>query len=139
MKSVEILREKLVIKSEALNLLGKQLELCNKEKNEYKRLIDTLYDKNLFLKKSLYFKENQVDPEDENFLHLANSGFLFSSSATSSAKQSQQQLQTSKSNKSKKSALQTPDTRSTSCLFNDIDSEVIILSFLDRDRVLFLI
>ena len=66
---METLKEKLQIKSEALNLLSKQLELCNKEKMDYKQLIDTLYDKNLSLKKSLYFKQNQVDPEDENFFY----------------------------------------------------------------------
>jgi hypothetical protein len=71
-ESPETLREKLQIKSEALNLLGKQLELCNKEKIEYKRLIDTLYDKNLLLKKSIYFKENEVDADDENFFHDNN-------------------------------------------------------------------
>ena len=60
-KSIETLRDKLMIKSEALNLLAKQIELCNKEKTDYKRLIDTLYDKNLTLKKSLYFRENEVN------------------------------------------------------------------------------
>lgn len=63
--SIETLREKLQIKSEALNLLAKQIELCNKEKSEHKRLIDTLYDKNLSLKKSLYFKENEVIEDQE--------------------------------------------------------------------------
>ena len=90
-------------------MLGKQLELCNKEKIEYKRLIDTLYDKNLLLKKSIYFKENQIDAEDENFF---------------SAKDDP----TSKLNKGNK--LNIPNissispNNSTNCLFNDIDSEV---------------
>lgn len=72
--SIDTLREKLQIKSEALNLLAKQIELCNKEKSEHKRLIDTLYDKNLSLKKSLYFKENEViedDPQNSSLSHSA--------------------------------------------------------------------
>lgn len=132
-ESVETLHEKLVIKSEALNLLGKQLELCNKEKNEYKRLIDTLYDKNLALKKELYYQQqNQIDPEDENFLHLAKSGSLFSGSSSPNTKtnsksppppQSHGFLLKAHRSKKPSSSNTAIDARSTSSLFNDIDSE----------------
>ena len=124
-KSIEALREKLHIKSEALNMLGKQLEMCNKEKIEYKKMIDTLYDKNLSLKKMLYLEQNHVDPEDENNLLYA-SGSLFSgtTSPVNVGKQAKQP-------RSQKSALKAPyltkssvDTRSIPSLFNDIDSDV---------------
>ena len=107
-KSIETLREKLQIKSEALNLLAKQIELCNKEKTEYKRLIDTLYDKNLSLKKSLYFKENEVEYADN--LHD-------SSSFNSALNNNKQRKQNSKFfNKL------SPNS-STTTLFSDIESE----------------
>jgi hypothetical protein len=63
------LREKLQIKSEALSLLGKQLELCNKEKQEYKSLVDVLYEKNLQLKKNIYLlkEKNQLDRFDDEY------------------------------------------------------------------------
>jgi hypothetical protein len=51
----------LQIKSESLLLLSQQLENSSKEKDEYKRLIDTLYDKNLTLKKKLYNEQDVVD------------------------------------------------------------------------------
>lgn len=54
-----------------MNLLAKQIEICNKEKFDHKRLIDTLYDKNLSLKKSLYFKENEAHEENsESFFGI---------------------------------------------------------------------
>ena len=106
---MESLREKLQIKSEALNLLAKQLELCNKEKVEYKRLIDVLYDKNLSLKKSLYFKENEVD---ENFFPTENSN------------------QSTKPRKEAKITKSLSPYSSANCLLNDIDSEVCSLIFL---------
>ena len=94
------------------------MELCNKEKVEYKRLIDTLYDKNLLLKKSLYFKENQVDAEDENF---------FNTNIGEHSITSHRLTETSKQTKTNK--LTIPNSispnNSTNCLFNDIDSEVI--------------
>ena len=55
----EILKEQLQIKSESLLLLSQQLENSIKEKDEYKRLIDTLYDKNLILKKQLYNEQHE--------------------------------------------------------------------------------
>jgi hypothetical protein len=116
-KSSEALREKLKIKSEALNLLGKQLESCNKEKIEYKRLIDTLYDKNLSLKKSLYFKQNQVDAEDENFFQL-NAMPLAPSKSSNFL--DDRHLKSSK----KYQANSISPNNSTATLFNDIDSEV---------------
>jgi hypothetical protein len=117
------LREKLQIKSEALNLLSKQLDICNKEKIEYKRLIDTLYDKNLLLKKNLYFKENQIDADDENFFdtkkdtHSTNRGNQTSSKLGNSNKLAVLNMSSISPN------------NSTSCLFNDIDSEVKNVSF----------
>jgi Txe/YoeB family toxin of Txe-Axe toxin-antitoxin module len=100
------LREKLQIKSEALNLLAKQIEICNKEKTEYKRLIDTLYDKNLTLKKKLYFKENEVEDSNE----------LADSSSFNSAF-SQKKLAKKDTN------IQLSPNNSTSTLFTDIESE----------------
>ena len=105
------------IKSEAINLLGKQLELCNKEKLEYKKLIDTLYDKNLSLKKSLYFKENQVDAEDENFFELKNKTADLGSSSGHAKHKKNNHLSLSNS---------TSPNISTASLFNDIDSDVSI-------------
>ncbi|CAF1040162.1 unnamed protein product [Brachionus calyciflorus] len=66
-ETIETLREKLLIKSESLKLLSRQLEQCNKEKNDYKRLIDQLYDKNLSLKKTLFFKENSTSNTQNDF------------------------------------------------------------------------
>jgi hypothetical protein len=118
------LREKLKIKSEALNLLGKQLDLCNKEKIEYKRLIDTLYDKNLLLKKNLYFKENQIDADDENFFN--NKKDTISTNRLTEA--------SSKINKSNNLTVSNISSispnNSTNCLFNDIDSEVKSIFFI---------
>ena len=112
------MREKLQIKSEALNLLGKQLDLCNKEKIEYKRLIDTLYDKNLLLKKNLYFKENQIDADDENFFDIKKDISTTRLNDTSS--------KLNKSNKLTVSNISSiSPNNSTNCLFNDIDSDVI--------------
>lgn len=126
-------------------MLGKQLELCNKEKNEYKRLIDTLYDKNLSLKKTLYYQQQQgqMDADDESsLLHMTASGSLFSgvsspgsaqvkantaSTALNAKSQHHFLLRSPKSNPKKSSSAtagSATDTRSTSCLFNDIDSEV---------------
>jgi hypothetical protein len=123
-KSIETLREKLKIKSEALNLLGKQLDLCNKEKIEYKRLIDTLYDKNLLLKKNLYFKENQIDADDENFFN--NKKDTISTNRLTEA--------SSKINKSNNLTVSNISSispnNSTNCLFNDIDSEVKSIFFI---------
>ena len=113
------MREKLKIKSEALNLMSKQLELCNKEKLEYKRLIDTLYDKNLSLKKSLYFKQNQVDAEDENFFQLNSMPLVgMKNMSTSSNNHSDK----SKNNKYLNPISVSPNS-STTALFSDIDSE----------------
>ena len=56
------LKEQLQIKSESLLILSQQLENSVKEKDEYKRLIDTLYDKNLVLKKKLYNNQQQDSP-----------------------------------------------------------------------------
>ena len=117
-QSIESLREKLQIKSEAINLLGKQLELCNKEKLEHKKLIDTLYDKNLSLKKSLYFKENRVDAEDENFFELKNQPSDMSSN-TNPAKHKKNNTHLNLSNS-------TSPNISTASLFNDIDSDVCL-------------
>lgn len=72
-ETIETLQEKLNLKTESLQLINRQLEQSNKEKNEYKRLIDQLYEKNLSLKKTLYFKENS--PEEGN---LESSSSLFS-------------------------------------------------------------
>jgi hypothetical protein len=63
---IYILKEQIQIKSESILLLSQQLENSRKEKDEYKQLIDTLYDKNLVLKKKLY--NNQQDsPVDKVF------------------------------------------------------------------------
>jgi hypothetical protein len=121
-QSLDSLREKLQIKSEALNLLGKQLELCNKEKIEYKRLIDTLYDKNLTLKKTLYFKENDVDANDENIMHTTLTSSVSMTNSDISKKHTK--LLTSSGIGARKlinksaSGLIAGNT-----LFNDIDSE----------------
>ncbi len=117
-KSIETLREKLKIKSEALNLLGKQLDLCNKEKIEYKRLIDTLYDKNLLLKKNLYFKENQIDADDENFFSNKKDTISTNRLTESSSKINKS------SNLTVSNISSISPNNSTNCLFNDIDSEV---------------
>ena len=118
------MREKLKIKSEALNLLGKQLDLCNKEKIEYKRLIDTLYDKNLLLKKNLYFKENQIDADDENFFSNKKDTIPTNRLTESSSK-------INKSNNLTVSNISSiSPNNSTNCLFNDIDSEVKQANFL---------
>ena len=109
----------LKIKSEALNLMSKQLELCNKEKLEYKRLIDTLYDKNLSLKKSLYFKQNQVDAEDENFFQLNSMPLVGMKNMSSS---SNNHSDKSKNNKYLNPISVSPNS-STTALFSDIDSE----------------
>jgi hypothetical protein len=47
--------------------LGKQLELCNKEKQEYKCLLDSVYEKNVSLKKNLYLlkERSQIDCFDD--------------------------------------------------------------------------
>ncbi len=55
----ELLKEKLQIKTESLLLLSQQLENLVKENHEYKRIIDTLYDKNITLKKKLFHDEDQ--------------------------------------------------------------------------------
>ena len=127
-KSVESLREKLKMKTDALQLLGKQLELCNKEKSEHMRLIDTLYDKNLSLKKSLYFKQNQADatrdlPATTHETHETH--FFFQTTAIAADKP------TSKADKSVNKKKPTPVSHlspasSSNALFNDIDSEVSI-------------
>lgn len=111
-------------------MLGKQLEMCNKEKIEYKKMIDTLYDKNLSLKKMLYLEQNHVDPEDENNLLYA-SGSLFSgtTSPINVGKQAKQQQRSQKSTlKAPYLTKSTVDTRSIPSLFNDIDSDVSHLS-----------
>lgn len=129
-KSMEALREKLQIKSEALNMLGKQLEMCNKEKIEYKKMIDTLYDKNLSLKKMLYVQQNHVDAEDENNLLYA-SGSLFSGTTSPNTNTATVKQANSKSRNQKLSHknqyLTSVDTRSIPSLFNDIDSDVCFL------------
>lgn len=89
--------------------MAKQLEQCNKEKIEYKQLIDTLYDKNLSLKTALYYKENEVDIIDDNF----------STNSFNSAANKQRRMKTSKT-------FHTPlnlNSGSTT-IFNDVDSEV---------------
>ena len=63
---VYILKEQIKIKSESILLLSQQLENSRKEKDEYKQLIDTLYDKNLVLKKKLY-NNQQYSPVDNVF------------------------------------------------------------------------
>lgn len=119
--SIETLREKLQIKSEALNLLAKQIELCNKEKSEHKRLVDTLYDKNLSLKKSLYFKENEVI--EDNF----ESHSSVPHSATFNSALNHEQQRNPKNNNSKLLAIPvfnkfSPNSSSTN-LFSDTESE----------------
>ncbi len=109
------MREKLRIKSEALNLLARQLEQCNKEKIEYKQMIDTLYDKNLSLKTALYYRENEVDVIDENFGSNINNNNSFS---FNSAANKHRKLKSSKSF--------TPMNPPSITLFNDADSEVNI-------------
>jgi hypothetical protein len=63
---VYILKEQIKIKSESILLLSQQLENSRREKDEYKQLIDTLYDKNLVLKKKLY-NNQQYSPVDNVF------------------------------------------------------------------------
>ncbi len=96
--------------------MSKQLELCNKEKLEYKRLIDTLYDKNLSLKKSLYFKQNQVDAEDENFFQLNSMPLVGMKNMNTDSNHHHL-------NKSKNKYLNHSPNSSTTALFSDIDSE----------------
>ncbi|RNA12614.1 coiled-coil domain-containing protein [Brachionus plicatilis] len=76
-ETIETLQQKLHIKTESLQLLNRQLEQCNKEKTEYKRLIDQLYEKNLSLKKTLFFKENSPEQGDYSS-NLESSSSLFS-------------------------------------------------------------
>ncbi len=90
-------------------MLARQLEQCNKEKIEYKQLIDTLYDKNLSLKTALYYKENEVDIGDEIYSDNKQR------SSFNSAARKQTKMKTSKS-----FALSSASTT----MFNDIDSEV---------------
>jgi hypothetical protein len=134
-ESPETLREKLQIKSEALNLLGKQLELCNKEKIEYKRLIDTLYDKNLLLKKSIYFKENEVDADDENFFHDNNH---LSLRLNNSNKHGKKNINNNSLNSNKKLTIANSKSpsNSTNRLFNDIDSEDYVKILKDLIKLL---
>jgi hypothetical protein len=113
-ESIDVLREKLQIKSEALNLLGKQLELCNKEKQEYKQLIDMLYDKNLTLKKNVYLlkENNNLDIlDDENFLSETNHS-------------NTPNLSSINNNKAKNLRAVSPNAFMNN-LVNDIDSNVI--------------
>lgn len=110
-KSIETLKEKLQIKSEALNLLGKQVELCNKEKLEAKRLIDTLYEKNLALKKMLYLKQNQFDGNEDDLFDFGPTGHLTISSNNTKQK------------KSTSNRLFTLRNSNVNSIFNEIDSE----------------
>jgi hypothetical protein len=50
-------------------LLGQQLENSIRENHEYKRIIDTLYDKNITLKKKL-FSDEDVDKVHMQYLTL---------------------------------------------------------------------
>jgi hypothetical protein len=109
-KSIETLKEKLQIKSEALNLLGKQVELCNKEKLESKRLIDTLYEKNLALKKMLYLKQNQFDGHEDDLFDFGPSGHLTN-------------LNNTKHKKTSSNKLFTLRNSNVNSIFNEIDSE----------------
>lgn len=105
-------------------MLAKQIEMCNKEKSEHKRLIDQLYDRNLSLKKSLYFKENEV-MED-----AFETGSNISHSATFNSATSLGQQQRNAVKKENSRALLSiplfnrlsPNTSST-CLFNEAESE----------------
>lgn len=108
-------------------MLAKQIELCNKEKSEHKRLIDQLYDKNLSLKKSLFFKENEVmEDAFETGSSISHSATF--NSATSLGQQQQQQRRAVKKENSK-ALLSIPlfnklsPNASSTCLFNEAESE----------------
>lgn len=116
-------------------MLGKQLEMCNKEKNEYKKMIDTLYDKNLSLKKMLYLQQNHVagdaaEDAENNLLYA--SGTVFSGTTSPNGKQAATSSSKQRQSNNNKSMLKAPyltskssaDTRSIPSLFNDIDSDV---------------
>jgi len=90
--------------------LGKQVELCNKEKLEAKRLIDTLYEKNLALKKMLYLKQNQFDGNEDDLFDFNSTGHLTSSN-------------NSKQKKSASNRLFTLRNSNVNSIFNEIDSE----------------
>ena len=130
-KSVDGLREKLQIKSESLNLLGKQLELCNKEKLEYKRLIDMLYDKNLSLKKNLYLikESNQIEnlmDDENNFFASLNSNTNNNRQSSSNNKLQSNSVSNINLSKSADNKGLSPNS-SINSLINDIDSEVNVL------------
>ena len=74
---VYILKEQIQIKSESLLLLSQQLENSIKEKDEFKRLIDTLYDKNLILKKKLYNQQHQDSTSPSSFTDAAKVFIIF--------------------------------------------------------------
>ena len=74
---VYILKEQIKIKSESILLLSQQLENSIKEKDEYKQLIDTFYDKNLVLKKKFY--NNQQYSPQVNKVHYPSSFYFYCS------------------------------------------------------------
>ncbi len=122
-KSIDTLREKLQIKSEALNMLAKQIELCNKEKSEHKRLIDQLYDKNLALKKSLYFKENEVMEDAFDMSSKVPHSVTFNSALNLEQHRKPIKKETSKNRLSIPLFTKLSPNTSSTCLFNEAESE----------------